>query len=94
MSELQASLLRDAAMNVPAMFLQTCMQLCETRSRAVAEYWHAVNAARRPEDVMEAQFDYWTALLRDYATAAGEGLSQTAGLQSRPEPEVRGRGRA
>lgn len=63
------------AMELPFAMLQACVGLYERRSRALAEYWRALSAARRPEEVMGVQMDYWTTMLRDYATSGAEGAN-------------------
>lgn len=65
----------DAAMGLPFAMLQTYVGFYERRSRALAEYWRALSAARRPEEVMGVQMDYWTSMLRDYASVASEGAA-------------------
>ncbi len=89
MSEQTMSPLAGAAATFPAAMMNACFSLFEARSRAIADYWRARHEARRPEEVLEAQVDYWTSLISSYATAATVALPIAAAEQDRVEKEVR-----
>jgi hypothetical protein len=75
MEQRQGLISADAATGVPFAMFQAYLGFYEQRSRALAEYWRALGAARRPEDLMGVQMDYWTTMLRDYASMAAEGAA-------------------
>jgi hypothetical protein len=78
-----------AAAGLPFAIMQSCLSLYDMRTRAIADYWQALNAARRPEEVMGAQLDYWTSMLRDYAAAAAEAsVVAQPGAEPAAHPET------